>query len=71
MQKKVGLFYIKMNFFHPFQHSFENARLALGGTLNVVDKVLKQEVWTECELYCQKRYHSRIYIFCKVFLSVV
>ena len=30
--------------FCTFQHSFENASLALGGTLNLVESVLKQEV---------------------------
>ena len=47
------------------QHSFENARLALGGTLDLVDMVLKDEVRidlhsTENQIFFDSTY---IYIY--------
>ena len=47
------------------QHSFENARLALGGTLDLVDLVLKDEVRidihsTENQIFF---YSTYIYIY--------
>ena len=35
---------VHVSLFCIFQHIFENASLALGGTLDLVDRVLKQEV---------------------------